>query len=242
MREFILLDSGPWVMRAGGQGHHWQINAGSGSTRSSPVPLRWLCRRSATTRCVASSRESTQLGHFFAWMIWSPREGCRTSPYRLPLGVKPPSSGRTPAGLVYPPRRPTPLTPMSSWPLVRRQSVNRAIRSSSRHRMLATSPAIAMPACGRPSSERESVPGRLAQRLERLLYTQDLGRVRIPHRPSSCDNGNGSWFFDDRTRSHRPAPLCSSRSSHVAGLGAVRSTNGPSMNPRSRGCNPPGLS
>jgi hypothetical protein len=63
-----------WVMPAGGQGHHWQINAGSGSTRSSPVPPRWLCRRSATTRCVASSRGSTQLGHFFASMIWSLRE------------------------------------------------------------------------------------------------------------------------------------------------------------------------
>jgi hypothetical protein len=91
-----------------------------------------------------------QLGHFFALMIWSLREGCRTSPYRLPLDVKPPASGRTRASLAYLPPRPTHSTPTSSWPLVPRQSVDRVIRSSSRRRMSATSPAIATPACARP--------------------------------------------------------------------------------------------
>ena len=71
-------------------------------------------------------------------------------PSPLRNGAKPPFSGPTPAGSAYRPLRPMHSTPTSSWQLVRRQSVNRVIRSSSRRRMSATSPAIATPACGRP--------------------------------------------------------------------------------------------
>ena len=154
MREFVLLDSGPLGqavpapgMASADQCRLWIDGAHSTGRRSGRA--RDCGLRSAS----GVNADQRSLGRSVVSMIWSHEEDCRTSPYRLPLGVKPPSSGRTPASSAYQPRRPMPWTPTSSWRRVQPRSVILVIRSLLRRRMSVISPAIATPGCGRPSSE-----------------------------------------------------------------------------------------